>query len=61
MYISAPILRLYLAGGEFDWTALDGVFHAMVQGCMWFDLAVVLLTARQNSELALGLGTILVS
>ena len=42
-YISASILRLDLAGGEFDWTALDGVFHAMVRGCVWLDSAVAIL------------------
>ncbi len=44
-YIDASILWLDLAGAGFDWTALDGVFHAMVQGCVWLDSAVVLPTA----------------
>ena len=60
-YISASILHLDLAGGEFDWMALDGVFHVMVQGCVWFDLAVGFPSTRQTSGLSLGLCTILVS
>ena len=60
-YIGASILRLDLAGAEFERAALDGVFHAMVRGCVWLDLAVVLPTARLTSGLSLGLCTILVS
>ncbi len=60
-HISMLILRLDLAGGEFNWMALDGVFPAMVQGCVWFDLAVVLPTARQDHGLSLGLYMIHVS
>ena len=36
-YIGASILRLDLAGAEFERAALDGVFHAMVGGCVWLD------------------------
>ncbi len=40
-HIGASIFQLDLAGGEFDWTPLDGVIYVMVRGCVWFDLAVV--------------------
>ncbi len=42
-YISASILRLDLADAGLNWTALDGVFHAMVRGCVWLDSAVAIL------------------
>ena len=60
-HISASILRLDLAGGELDWMLSHGVFHAMVRGCVWFDSAVVLPTARQDHGISLDLYTIHVS
>ena len=60
-HISASIPQLDLAGGEFDLTLSHGVFSAMVRGCVWFDLAVVLPIARQDHGISLGLCTIHVS
>ncbi len=59
--IGASILHLDLSGGEFDWTTLAWCVCAMVRGCVWFNLVVVLPTARQNNGLSLGLCTIIVS
>ncbi len=48
--IGASILQLDFAGAGFDWTAFDDVFHAMVGGCVWLDLVVVLPTDRRTVD-----------